>query len=113
MNNTKEVITDIIRKLSDKEFQINVWINNLYWDPILNFGEAVNTLDDYSFFERKELEKIFFTEKLISIDELIEFGERLERFEEPEDLSDLHKDLNWIEIMRKAEDIQMKINKPL
>lgn len=51
MENSKEVILDVLNKISDLEFQQKVWIEQSYWDRILNYSEAVNTLEDYSFFE--------------------------------------------------------------
>lgn len=51
MENSREVILEILNKISDLDFQQKVWIEQSYWDKISNYGEAINTLEDYSFFE--------------------------------------------------------------
>lgn len=51
MKNRKGNILDVLNKLSDTSFQQDVWIKHSYWDRVLNIEEAINTLDDYSFFD--------------------------------------------------------------
>lgn len=50
MENTSTNVIDIIKKLSDLNFQKDVWLEGKYWDRVSSFDEAVNTLEDYNFF---------------------------------------------------------------
>lgn len=49
MENTSTNVIDIIKKLSDLNFQKDVWLEGKYWDRVSSFDEAVNTLEDYNF----------------------------------------------------------------
>ena len=99
MENAKENILDILSKISDLKFQKEVWKEQKHWDKILNFGEAVNTLDDYSFFDSNE---IWGTLSDYEVNQIQDFKTKLENYEEN---TDMLNDKNWILITDKAKEI--------
>ncbi|WP_282040003.1 hypothetical protein [Saccharicrinis aurantiacus] len=101
MKNKKGIILDILSKIADTNFQKKVWVDQEYWDPILNFGEAVNTLEDYFFFEEIQNGAINSTNLSLN-EELLWFSKELMKYDEPSDPSYMLKDEKWLNICEKA-----------
>jgi hypothetical protein len=104
MENKKEIVLDILDKLSDLSFQEKVWIKQEYWDQVLNFGEAVNLLDDYSFFDEVFEGKIKFIETTEQ-NKLESFVKELEAYQEPFNPNDMLQDPRWRRISEQAAEI--------
>jgi hypothetical protein len=47
-------ILEILEKIGNINFQKDVWKDQKYFDNILSYGEGINTLDDYFFFDAIE-----------------------------------------------------------
>lgn len=101
MEQKKEKIISILKKISDFSFQEDVWVKQSYWDEILNLGEAVNTLDDYCFFDEVEEGKIKFLES-VNQEKLENFVKELLLFEEPSNPEELLHDLKWKDLSLQA-----------
>lgn len=101
MENKKEVVLDILSKLSDLKFQNDVWTKQLYWDRILNYGEAVNTLEDYNFFDDANNGLILLKEKE---DQrlLLLFVKKILDFDEDGEQKPIANNLEWVEISQMA-----------
>ena len=56
-------IVDVLNKISDLKFQREVWLEGKYWDRVSSFEEAVNTLEDYKFFDDVKENKIGLSEE--------------------------------------------------
>lgn len=106
MEDKKVVVLDIIEKLSDLDFQREVWVQQKYWDRVLNFGEAVNTLDDYNFFDDVETNSMKFPNDQWRT--LVYFSKKILGFEEDESAEEILQNPDWIEITKIAKDV-MKI----
>ena len=108
MNNKKDNVRNniklIIRKLSDIDFQINVWLNGEYWDSITDFGEAINSLDDVCFFDSIKDNSIRF-DNIENQKKLSNFAKILLEYEEPKEVSDMLKSEKWLDIVEQAKDI--------
>lgn len=108
MENYKTAILDVLQKISDLDFQRDVWVKQAYWDIVLNFGEAVNLLDDYCFFE--EVEK-----KDISLPDIVEqnnmecFIKDILEYEEPSDPLVMLVDSKWIEIAKRGKRVKERL----
>ncbi len=89
----------VLDKISDLNFQNDVWVRQAYWDRVLNFGEAVNTLDDFCFFDEIESGTIFLSDPNDQI-QLELFVKDLLEYEESDDPKDMLLDSKWIEITR-------------
>ena len=100
MKNRQDVIEDILNKLSDIKFQEDVWVKHSYWHRITNFGEAVNTLDDYDFFDELYSDNLIMDEADLSI--LNDFRRRLLNFIEFENGNLMLTDPSWIQIAKDA-----------
>ena len=101
MENKKEIVLDILNKISDLQFQNDVWTKQLYWDRILNYGEAINTLEDYSFFDDVNNGVIELNEK----EEqrlLILFSKKVMEFDEFAEQKPIATNLKWREITQMA-----------
>ena len=51
MKKQLQTIFDILEKISNVNFQKEVWLQGKYWHIVSSFGESVNLLDDYGFFD--------------------------------------------------------------
>ncbi len=101
--NTK--ILSILDKLADLDFQRAVWVHQAYFDEVLNFGEAVNLLDDYHFFDAVERQYI----KLKAADDqdkLTNFANALLAYNEPLERAEILTDPSWLSIVRDASQIR-------
>lgn len=101
MENKKEAILDILNKLSDLKFQNDVWTIQLYWDRILSYGEAINTLEDYNFFDDVNNGLIVLKEKE---DQrlLLFFVKKILDFDEDGEQKPIANNPKWIEITQMA-----------
>ena len=110
MEHKKEKVLDVLKKISDLRFQEDVWVNQKYWDEVLNFGEAVNTLDDYCFFDEVEEGKIKLSDSKTQMDLEIFLAELL-AYEEPSNPQDMLRDSKWKEISKKAAKLNKKLER--
>lgn len=100
MENQLQVIFDIIERISNINFQKEVWIQGRYWDAVSSFGESINLLDDYGFFD-----KFSYFENLLNKDE----SEKIKHFKnllllyDPKD--NMLEDKEWISITRLAREL--------
>jgi hypothetical protein len=101
MEHKKEKILDVLKKISDFRFLEDVWVNQKYWDEVLNFGEAVNTLDDYCFFDDVEEGRIILPD-LKSQMGLKSFVADLLTYQEPSSPQEMLHDLKWKDLSEKA-----------
>jgi len=81
MVNKSVNILDVIEKLSNLDFQNDVWVKGKYWDRVANYSEAINTLEDYNFFDDLTNNRIGLTKEEINITnsfvkKLLEYGNR-------------------------------------
>jgi hypothetical protein len=106
MDNKKEIVLSILEKLSNLDFQKDVWQDQKYWDAILNYGEAVNTLEDYGFFDDVETGKIVLQNEQEQ-KKLISFIDCLLNYEEPLNTEIMISDTNWLSIVNKASEIKV------
>jgi hypothetical protein len=102
MKNKDENILDVISKISSLEFQKDVWVEGKYWDRVTNYEEAVNTLDDYEFFEDIEENNLGLPEneqtKIANfLTKLLEYDSRSPKV--------MISDKNWNEIVKEAGEI--------
>lgn len=91
----------ILGNLSDLQFQRDVWLDCKYPDRIFNFGEAVNTLEDYNFFERVECRELDLTEaEYLAV---CDFSRSLFSYDEPvSDIGRMFNDKEWMVIVEQA-----------
>ena len=101
MEERKKVVLDILERICNIQFQENVWVNHLYEDIIFSFGEAVNMLDDYFFFEDIKNGKIRFLDP-INQDKLENFAADIIAYDEPEIISFMLDDPEWTRICKEA-----------
>ncbi len=109
MQNWKENSIDFIGKIGDLNFQYAIWLNHSFWDEILNFGEAVNKLEDYFFFEKVENGSIRFDEKELQVN-LVAFSNNLLSYEEPKKVEEMLEDESWLNIVGQARVIYLNSN---
>ncbi len=110
MEHKKEKVLDVLKKISDFNFQEDVWVNQKYWDEVLNFGEAVNTLDDYCFFDEVEEGKIKFSDSKAQMS-LEAFVTELLAYEEPSNPQEMLRDPKWREISEKAAELNKQLER--
>jgi hypothetical protein len=108
MKNKGANVLDVISKISSLEFQHDVWVEGKYWDRVINFEEAVNTLDDYEFFEDIEENHIGLPEKDQSrianfLNKLLEYESRNPKI--------MVSDSNWAKIVKEAGEIYPLLKK--
>ena len=108
MKDSKENVINILEKISDLEFQKNVWLKGEYWDKVSSFEEAINTLDDYYFFSDIKSNVIGLTQDEknkveIFIKELLAFEMAIGET--------MLKDEKWISIADTAKDIIVILKK--
>lgn len=100
MINHRENLIDILGKISDPEFQKEVWVDHKYWDRITDFGEAVNTLDDYFFFDLVEARKLGLKDSEYHLAD--DFVTALLGYEEPKLPAKMLSDESWLKITEQA-----------
>jgi len=100
MNSRKVEILEIINKLADLQFQSDVWVNQVYWDRILNFGEAINTLDDYCFFDKSYYNKLKISKTELAL--IIQFQNQLLKYSEPCNTKLMIEDPTWLQLVKDA-----------
>lgn len=94
------VIIEILKKLSNEQFQKDVWAQHKYKHPLFSFGETVNTLGDYFFFDSiKERELNLSSEEYELLDQYIT---NLLSYTEPRDASLMLVDPKWSNIMQST-----------
>ncbi|BAV06161.1 hypothetical protein SAMN05421788_106224 [Filimonas lacunae] len=105
-----ENVLDVIDKISDLTFQRAVWWNSEYYDPILDYSEAVNTLESFSFyddvknrqfsFSKEEYEEVdFFIEALLAYDSF-----------RPLD-SGMAVDGDWLKVVESAKKVKVLVQR--
>jgi hypothetical protein len=109
MTNHEIKSLEILSKLANIKFQQKVWLKNEQWDEVLNLGEAINSLDDYSFFDDLENGNLF-VESGVQQNELNAFSDLLLNYEEPASVSEMLKDPNWLKIVNSAKSIVEQLN---
>ena len=109
MIDSEKIIADILSKLSNPQFLKDVWINHKYWDNILNYDEAVNTLDDYYFFDKVEAGKIKFTDAETQ-KKLELFVKKLLEYDPPVFNHSNLNDTQWKEIMKISKQLLKHID---
>lgn len=103
-----EFILDILGKISNINFQNEVWIQGKYWDRVSSFGESVNLLDDYGFFDDFKLFEKLLDE--VEREKMAYFKELLLAYEQNGN-NILHNE-EWLLITRLAQEL-VQIIKPL
>lgn len=97
----KSNIILVIEKVADLNFQYAVWVNGSFWHRVLDFGEAVNILDDYYFFEKVGNKTILFED--VDLQKLlISFSESLLAYEAPNDTRQILEDEKWLNVVAQA-----------
>ncbi len=104
MENWKENIICFIEKIGNLNFQYDVWVKGLFWDRVVSFGEAINTLEDYCFFEKIENKSIRFEDEKLQIN-LIDFSANLLSYQEPENVEEMLRDEEWLNIVKQAKNV--------
>lgn len=103
-----EFILDILGKISNINFQNEVWIQGKYWDRVSSFGESVNLLDDYGFFDDCKLfEKLL---DKVEREKIAYFKELLLAYEQ--NGNNILDTEEWLLITRLAQEL-VQIIKPL
>lgn len=105
MQNRKAVVLEILSKISDVEFQKNVWVDG-QGDFVTSYSEAVNQLDDYTFFEFIDNREIPFTNEGDEIKTKL-FIEKPVNYDEPIDFKTALNDSHWLEIVNLAEEVKL------
>ncbi|MFT6921969.1 MAG: hypothetical protein ACJA1C_000967 [Crocinitomicaceae bacterium] len=95
---------EIISKIADLNFQKKVWVQQKVWDEVLNFGEAVNLLDDYSFFDDIEDGNMNFDNSEFQSN-VESFAKRLLDYEEISPTQEMLNDPKWLKIVELANKI--------
>lgn len=110
MEDKKNRILDVLSKIANLQFQKEVWFKQLYWDEILNYSEAINTLDDYCFFDDVEVGKISLIDTL-NQKKLNHFVNELLAYNEPNVAIELLIDPKWLQISKQAKEIEELLQK--
>jgi hypothetical protein len=102
MKNKDQNILDVISKIASLDFQQDVWVEGKYWDRVINFEEAVNTLDDYEFFEDIKANHIGLSENEQGrienlLNKLLEYESRNPKA--------MISDPNWLKIVQETGEI--------
>lgn len=101
----RENILYILGCLSNYQFQIDCWKNGIYFDQYCSsFGEAVNSLDDFNFFDDIATCKFNFSEVLYS--KVVNILSDLEQYQETENM--LH-DQYWIDIVKRIGQVHSEL----
>jgi hypothetical protein len=90
------VIIEILKAIADLDFQKDVWLVHKYKHPLFSFGETVNTLEDYFFFESIEQRELHLPENDHEI--VAQYIKNLLSYNEPADPSLMFSDPAWINI---------------
>lgn len=101
MEQRKKVVLDILERICNIQFQKDVWVNHLYNDVIFCFGEAVNMLDDYFFFDDIKEGKIKFSDP-IDQDRLEDFASNILAYDDPPNINIMLNDTKWNKICEDA-----------
>ncbi len=109
MESWKENIVHFIGRVGDLNFQYAVWLNGSFEDIISNFGEAVNTLDDFLFFEKVEDRSIRFNDEKLQ-ENLVSFSASLLSYQEPNRMEEMLEDEKWLKVVGKARIIYLNSN---
>lgn len=110
MENHKANILDILGKIASLSFQEAVWVKSTYWDRILNYVEAINTLGDYQFYELIKTGKIAFENENDRV-LVFSFIADILDYEEPTNPEDMLADPVWQSIAQRAERVRQLIDK--
>lgn len=107
------VIIEILKRIGDIKFQEDIWVKQKHNHPLLSFGETVNTLEDYFFFDSIKNRELKLSEKNYKI--LDQYIKSLISYTEPKDTSLMLTDLKWINIVQATESIIdiLKANVPV
>ena len=104
LSSWKDNIVSVIDKIGDLDFQQAVWLNGFYWHRVLSFGEAVNILEDYYFYDKVQNKSLTFENEELQL-LLVSFSVSLLSYEEPNDVEKMLRDKKWLEIVEKAQKI--------
>lgn len=97
------VIIEILKKIADLKFQKEVWTKRRYKHPLFDFGETINTLEDYYFFDSVKEREMPFGEK--DYEALDQYIERLTSYTAPGVLARMLNDPGWINITQETKRI--------
>lgn len=97
----KDIILHIFFCLSSIDFQKKSWLDGEQFDIYCSsFGETINSLDDFNFFDDVE-EKLFkFSSKIYT--NLESYLKEIEGYEETDNML---KDEKWLGLVQKAKEI--------
>jgi hypothetical protein len=97
-------IVNLISRVSDLNFQRNVWLEQKQNDIAFSMGELINLLDDYSFFEDVDILCSYINDKK---DKLLiqQFEKELLNYQEPENIVTIFYDEQWLSIVNQANKI--------
>lgn len=106
----REIILYIFSCLSDSEFRRKVWVDGEYFDTYCSsFGEAVNSLDDFNFFNDVENGNIKLENNVLQI-RLEKLMKDILDYQEPDSAACMLKDPSWIKIVDEASQIHALLN---
>ncbi|MGN6399935.1 MAG: hypothetical protein ACTHMD_05750 [Flavisolibacter sp.] len=97
------VIIEILKKVADIKFQREIWIEHKRKHPLFSFGETVNTLDDYFFFDSindRELDL-----SLEDYQAIIRYNDKLLSYTVPNIISSILDDPKWLDIVAETKDV--------
>jgi hypothetical protein len=100
-------ILHIFKCLSDLDFQNKVWVNADFFDSLCSsFGEAVNSLEDFNFYEDIKNKKFKFSVDLYS--KISNLLDDLDNYDENEKMM---SDPQWLNIVKQSKIIYDEIKK--
>ncbi|WP_445456096.1 hypothetical protein [Flavobacterium sp. HNIBRBA15423] len=108
MKNKSVNVIDILKKISDINFQKEVWLEGKYWDWVSSFEEAVNLLEDYDFFVDVNENNIRVTENEKKVIE--NFNDKLMEYES-NNIELMLSDNNWKNIVNMAYEVSEILKK--
>lgn len=96
----KQSILYMIERLSNLDFQMNIWVAQKHWDRALDFGETVNVLDDYCFFDDVETNAYNLSQECDY--KLKRFAMHLLSYSDNINPENMMKDNSWLNVVEEA-----------
>ena len=101
----KDIITHIIIRLGDLDFQKSCWFKGEFFDIwASSLGEAINFLDDCDFFDNVDLGNIYFSD-MIYQNKLLQFIKNLLTYEPLTEGEEILETPEWKVIALQAKEL--------
>lgn len=101
--NWKQIIY-FLQKIGDIQFQEDVWFGGKYYDWACDYGEAVNLLDDYWYYDAIEGNELNLPSP--QLEYILKFNESLINYDKSANVSiNMLSDPSWLRIVNDSNEV--------